>query len=322
MTDQYLVEAFIEMILAERGASANTVSAYRRDLEKYFSFLKSQNRSTLDVGQTDCEAFLSALAKGGLSPASQARMLSTLRQFHQFLFSDQLRNDDPTGLIAAPKKIRPLPKILSVDEVDRLIGTAAQLAEKPGSAASRLRHLRNYALLETLYATGMRVSELLGLPVSAARSKEQFLLIKGKGDKERLVPLSQAAKNALGDYLLALEQVQKEKNNKWQGEAFLFGAKTGNKKAEPKKPELMKRQVFARNLKDLAIAAGIAPARVSPHVLRHAFASHLLQNGADLRSVQQLLGHSDISTTQIYTHVLDERLRKLVENHHPLAHAG
>jgi len=222
--------------------------------------------------------------------------LSSVRQFHKFLFAEGVRSDDPTAPIDAPKQQRPLPKILSVEEVDRLIRQIEDEAAKTHKPAQKLRILRLNALLETLYATGMRVSELVGLPARAAQSDGRFLMIIGKGNKERLVPLSDRSKRAMQAYLTELE-----KNEGAQEEGFLFPSNAAEGH--------FTRQAFARDLKDLAIRAGLAPSRVSPHVLRHAFASHLLQNGADLRAVQQLLGHSDISTTQIYTHVLDERLR-------------
>jgi integrase/recombinase XerD len=244
----------------------------------------------------------------GLSASTQARILSSLRQFHKFLFAENLRGDDPTAPVDAPKARRPLPKVLSVGEVDRLILACEEAAgrARPGSL-SGLRALRMNALLETLYATGMRVSELVSLPVAAARTDGRFLIITGKGNKERLVPLSERAKTAMQAHLAGMQSC----GIPIEGSGYLFPANSQSGH--------FTRQAFARDLKDVAISAEIAPSRVSPHVLRHAFASHLLQNGADLRAVQQLLGHSDISTTQIYTHVLDERLRELVENHHPLA---
>ncbi|MGB7286458.1 MAG: site-specific tyrosine recombinase XerD [Salaquimonas sp.] len=307
--DHYLAESFLEMMSAERGASPNTLSAYRRDLIRYYDHLGNQGKTVKNAGTETIRTFLGSISQEGLSSASQARILSSVRQFHKFLFAENERSDDPTASVDAPKMQRPLPKILSVAEVDQLIRKAEDLTlVKPGSS-DQLRALRMNALLETLYATGMRVSELVSLPFSAARSDGRFLMITGKGNKERLVPLSERSKQAMAAYLRVLQR-----NDASGDEKYLFPAQSAQGH--------FTRQAFGRDLKDLAIKARIAPARVSPHVLRHAFASHLLQNGADLRAVQQLLGHSDISTTQIYTHVLDERMRELVEDHHPLAKLG
>ncbi len=306
--DGHLFEAFLEMMSAERGASSNTLAAYRRDLARYGSWLVAHGAAGTTCQSDKIRGFLGSIEAEGLSPATQARVLSSVRQFHKFLYSEGLRSDDPTASIDAPKSLRPLPKVLSVAEVDQLIRACEDetRAARPGTSG-RLRALRLHALLETLYATGMRVSELVSLPLSAARQDGRFLMITGKGNKERLVPLSERSKNAMQKWLGELTQ---EKPQNGEG-PFLFPASSQS--------GYFTRQAFARDLKDLAIRSGLAPSRVSPHVLRHAFASHLLQNGADLRSVQQLLGHSDISTTQIYTHVMDERLRELVEEHHPLA---
>lgn len=304
--DRMLVESFLEMMSAERGSSENTLAAYRRDLDRYLAHLVRLKSSVERSSDETIRSFLRVVSDEGLSSGSQARLLSCVRQFHKFLFSEGLRDDDPTGPVDAPKTSRPLPKVLSAKEVDALIGAAEKLAvDAKGSKAARAK--RMLALLETLYATGMRVSELVGLPASAAGSDGRFLMITGKGNKERLVPLTNRAKEAMQSYLLTLgAEADKQ--------TFLFPASSASGH--------LTRQAFGRDLKDLAVVAGIKPSRVSPHVLRHAFASHLLQNGADLRAVQQLLGHSDISTTQIYTHVLDERMRQLVEDHHPLAKAG
>lgn len=309
--DASLIEAFLEMMSAERGASTNTLAAYRRDLERYGGYLTRARCAVLDVQTGQIRSFLADANTEGLSAATQARLLSSVRQFHKFLYAENLRGDDPTASVDRPRTTRPLPKVLSVAEVDQLIGTAENEAEnaKPGSAKG-VRALRTRALLETLYATGMRVSELVSLPLTAAREEGRFLMITGKGSKERLVPLSARSKAAMAAWLAALGAGRSGTGTAGD-ERFLFPAAS--------KEGHFTRQAFARDLKDLAIRSGIAPSRISPHVLRHAFASHLLQNGADLRSVQQLLGHSDISTTQIYTHVLDERLRELVEEHHPLA---
>lgn len=310
--DALLAESFLEMMSAERGASANTLDAYRRDIERYLGFLTDSGSGSIQCGSETVRQFLGTVSASGAAASTQARILSTVRQFHKFLYGDGLRGDDPTAVVDAPKQSRPLPKILSIEEVDRLIVTAeAEAAQRGGSPGSALRCLRMLALLETLYASGLRVSELVALPRTAAKGDNPFLTVTGKGNKERLVPLSARARKALDRYSCALEEQEEDSR---EASPFLFPAAS--------KEGHLTRQAFARDLKDLAIRAGLAPSRMSPHVLRHAFASHLLQNGADLRAVQQLLGHADISTTQIYTHVLDERLRELVESHHPLAKAS
>ena len=294
---------------AERGASANTLAAYRRDLAALSRAFVQKRESSKTCKSQDIRAFLGSVEDEGLSASSQARILSSVRQFHKFLFAENLRGDDPTASIDAPKPQRPLPKVLSVGEVDQLLRVCEDEAANARQGASAgLKALRMNALLETLYATGMRVSELVSMPISAARTDGRFLMITGKGNKERMVPLSDRAKKAMQAYLAGLKACNIEIGS-GRISCFRQISQSGH----------FTRQAFARDLKEVAIRAGIAPSRVSPHVLRHAFASHLLQNGADLRAVQQLLGHSDISTTQIYTHVLDERLRELVEAHHPLA---
>ncbi|MCL6708627.1 site-specific tyrosine recombinase XerD [Pseudomonas sp. R2.Fl] len=299
------IEAFLEMMSAERGAAANTLAAYERDLTDLREFLTSRKAGIATVGSGELSAYIADLAKRGFEPTSQARRLSSMRQFFKFLYAEGLRGDDPTSILDAPKKQRPLPKTLSVEEVERLLALASEEAGEPGKA--RLQKLRLLALLELLYATGMRVSELVALPASVLSRQEGFLLIRGKGNKERLVPLSRPATQALTAYGRALaEETRQGGESPW-----LFPAAS--------KEGYLPRQVFARELKELAARAGLPSAAVSPHVLRHAFASHLLQNGADLRVVQELLGHSDISTTQIYTHVLEERLRQVVQTYHPLA---
>ena len=295
------------MMSAERGAARNTLSAYERDLASYGETLATAGESFSGVTASSIQKHLSGLAATGMSASTQARHLSAIRQFHKFLFAEGIRSDDPTATIDSPKTGRPLPKVLSVEEVDQLIGRAQQeAAAQAGSHARRLRAARLYCLLELIYATGMRVSELVGLPSSSANVSERFLSILGKGNKERIVPLSERARQAIQTYVDHRKSVGKQKQNR---HLFPASSKDGH----------FTRQAFGRDLKDLAVRCGIEPKRVSPHVLRHAFASHLLQNGADLRSVQQLLGHADISTTQIYTHVLDERLKQLVTEHHPLA---
>ncbi|CAN7501064.1 site-specific tyrosine recombinase XerD [Rhizobium sp. LjRoot258] len=302
------VEAFLEMMSAERGAAANTLSSYERDLDDLHAFLNGKGVRLMDAASADLSAYLSSLAAQGFKPSSQARRLAAMRQFYKFLYAEGLRTDDPTGVLDAPKKGRALPKTMGVDEVGRLLEQAETEAQDP--APGQLQRLRMLALLELLYATGMRVSELVSLPARVLDQDGRFLMIRGKGNKERLVPLSQSAIAALKLYgrMLAAENAAA---NVQQESAWLFPAAS--------KQGYLPRQVFARDLKNLASRAGLTPSMISPHVMRHAFASHLLANGADLRVVQELLGHSDISTTQIYTHVLEERLQQLVQTHHPLA---
>ena len=300
------VESFLEMMSAERGAAVNTLQSYERDLEDAKSFLNERGVRLTEATPDDLRAYLGHLAKQGFAASSQARRLSALRQFFKFLYGEGLRGDDPTGILDAPKKGRSLPKTLSVDDVTRLISRAETEAGEPGG--NLLMKRRMHLLVELLYATGMRVSELVSLPASVLAQTGRFLVVKGKGNKERLVPLSRAAVSAMEAYGEAL--AAEIKDDPAPG-LFLFPSEG--------KEGFLPRQVFARDLKALAGAAGLRADKVSPHVLRHAFASHLLQNGADLRVVQELLGHSDISTTQIYTHVLDERLKSMVRDLHPLS---
>ncbi len=302
------VESFLEMMSAERGAAANTLASYERDLEDACSFLDSRGVKAIEAGSEDLRAYLAHLSRQGFMASSQARRLSALRQFYKFLYAEGLRGDDPTGVLDAPKKARSLPKTLSVDDVSRLIAQAETEAQAAGP--NQLARQRMHALIELLYATGMRVSELVSLPASVLAQNGRFLVIRGKGNKERLVPLSRSAITAVATYGASLA-AETAANEKAEDSPWLFPSSG--------KAGYLPRQVFARDLKDLAARAGIRVATISPHVLRHAFASHLLANGADLRAVQELLGHSDISTTQIYTHVLEERLHPLVQNHHPLA---
>ena len=303
------VEAFLEMMSAERGAAVNTLQSYERDLEDASSHLRTLGTGLTAATPDDLRTYLAHLSGQGFKPSSQARRLSALRQFYKFLYAEGMRGDDPTGILDAPKKGRSLPKTLSVEDVSRLIGQAESEAASGGP--DHLAKLRMHALIELLYATGMRVSELVSLPASVLAQNGRFLVIRGKGNKDRLVPLSQAAIRAMRAYgeALAEEMAREEAGNRESPWLFPSSGKQG----------FLPRQVFARDLKSLAARAGIRVATISPHVLRHAFASHLLANGADLRAVQELLGHSDISTTQIYTHVLEERLHQLVQNHHPLA---
>jgi integrase/recombinase XerD len=302
------VEAFLEMMSAERGAATNTLTSYEHDLDDLHSFLNGRSVRLTEAASPDLSAYLASLVARGFKTSSQARRLAAMRQFYKFLYAEGLRTDDPTGILDAPKKGRPLPKTMGVDEVGRLLEQAEQEAQDP--ATGQLQRLRMLALLELLYATGMRVSELVSLTARVLDQEGRFLIIRGKGNKERLVPLSQSAIAALKLYgsMMAAENAAAKHP---QESRWLFPAAS--------KEGYLARQVFARDLKNLAIRAGLTPSMISPHVMRHAFASHLLANGADLRVVQELLGHSDISTTQIYTHVLEERLQQLVQTHHPLA---
>ena len=305
---------FLDMSAAERGASANTLAAYGRDLEDYEAFLGTQGVDATSAQTSDIRAYLAELSARGLASASVARKLSALRQFHRFLYVENHRGDDPAAVLEGPRRTRPLPKVLSLDEVTRLIETAhARAGEAVPSLQESARRARVACFVELLYATGLRVSELAALPASAATAKGDAIIVRGKGAKERLVPLGEAAKVAMRAYRAALEAVRAAKpKDKGPAEAarwlFPSGAASGH----------ITRQQVALDLKDLALVAGLDPATLSPHVLRHAFASHLLAHGADLRIVQTLLGHTDISTTQIYTHVLDERLKSLVRDLHPL----
>ena len=298
------IEAFLEMMSAERGASDNTLSSYRRDLEDAAEHVSGRLG---DATTADIRAYLDNIAARGFAATSQARKLSALRQFFKFLYAEGLRPDDPTGTLDSPRKDRPLPRTMSEAETGRLLDRAAQEAgDSAANDGARLAARRLHALVEVLYATGLRVSELVSLPLAVARRDERFFIVRGKGNKERMVPLSEKARTAMRAWLDERKRIPALADSPWLFPAL---SESGH----------LSRQVFGRELKGLAARTGISSAKISPHVLRHAFASHLLQNGADLRAVQQLLGHSDISTTQIYTHVLEERLVRLVNEHHPLA---
>lgn len=303
-SNETLIELFLDMIAAERGASANTIDAYRRDLTDFSADLAKAKESIVAADSDALRAHLGRLTKRGLATASVARRLSAIRQLYRFLYSEGHRGDDPGAVIEGPKRGRSLPKVLTIKQVDGLL-TQAREGIKAEAKSERLRAARLNCLLEVLYATGLRVSELVALPEAAARRDQRMLVIRGKGGRERLVPLNDQAKRTMTDYL-ALRAEAKLDKSKWLFPSF---GESGH----------LSRQHFARELKTLAAAAGLKASQVSPHVLRHAFASHLLQNGADLRVVQTLLGHADISTTQIYTHVLEERLKSLVRDLHPLA---
>ena len=304
-SDDRLRELFLDMLAAERGAAANTLVAYRRDLDDFAAYLAGTGRRIADATSDHLRGYLAELAKRGFKATSLARRLSAIRQLYRFLFAEGHRKDDPAAVLEGPRRGQSLPKVLTVAEVDRLL-EAARAARDADDASrlERIRAARMICLLEVLYATGLRVSELVTLPASAARPAQQMLIVRGKGDKERMVPLNDPAKRAMADYLGLLAEAGRAAS-KWLFPSF---GESGH----------LTRQHFGRELKELAVAAGLSASKVSPHVLRHAFASHLLQHGADLRSVQMLLGHADISTTQIYTHVLEERLKSLVRDLHPL----
>jgi integrase/recombinase XerD len=300
------IELFLDMLSAERGAAPNTLAAYARDLSEFAAFFSKRGAVLRDVGTGEIREFLHDVAARGLTASSQARKLSAIRQFFKFLHAEGLRRDNPATAIDSPKRQRPLPKIMSVEDVDGLLEATRAWAGM-AKGAEILRALRAHALLEVLYATGLRVSELVALPSDVVHTGQRVLLVTGKGGRERMVPLTNAACDALATYREALERASAAPS------PWLFPTRS--------KQGHLTRQRFAQELKGLALRAGLDPKRLSPHVLRHAFASHLLERGADLRAVQQLLGHADISTTQIYTHVLEERLRSLVQEHHPLAGA-
>lgn len=302
-----LIESFLDMIAAERGGAKNTIEAYARDLSDYAARLGASGKTPLEATSDDIRAYLIWLERRGLKAASSGRKLSSIRQFHRFLVGEGRRRDDPAAIIEGPQRGRGLPKTLSIAEVDHLLAVSKEgLDDEARPAGERLRALRTASLIELLYATGLRVSELVSLPKGIARGKEPLIPVRGKGGRDRLAPISSAARTAISAYRALLEKTQPgAAAGPW---LFPADSESGH----------LTRQAFARDLKACAAAAGIASARISPHVLRHAFASHLLQNGADLRVVQELLGHADISTTQIYTHVLDERLKSMVRDLHPL----
>jgi integrase/recombinase XerD len=304
-TDERLIALYLDMLAAERGAGKNTLAAYGRDLEDVAQFLAGTGRSVATAKTDDLRAYLADLSRRGLRVTTAARRLSAIKQLYRFLYAEGRRGDDPAAVLEGPKRERNLPKTLTLAEVDKLLNAAVNCDAK-AAPAGRLRAARLACLLEILYATGLRVSELVALPMSAARKDARVIVVRGKGNKERLVPLGEAAKRSMVAYLDLLARSERDARSKWLFPSF---GESGH----------LTRQHFARELKALAGAAGLRPAQVSPHVLRHAFASHLLHNGADLRVVQTLLGHADISTTQIYTHVLEERLKSLVRDLHPLA---
>lgn len=302
------LEDFLAMLASERGAAANTLDAYRRDLSEFLAFLDHRAIAPRAVTRPLVRRFMEGLATAGSAPATRARKLSALRRYFRFLLAEGVIAEDPTEGVEGPKKIAPLPKILSVAEVDRLLETAERRVEG-STGRDRARALRLCCLLEMLYATGMRVTELVSLPRTVLDGDPRVLTIRGKGGRQRLVPLNAAARAALDRYL-AMGEDAEDGLSPMLRTKYLFPSRGAEGH--------LTRQRLGQELKELALTAGLDPERVSPHVLRHAFASHLLDRGADLRSVQKLLGHADIATTQIYTHVLEERLRTVVLTHHPL----
>ena len=311
-SDAKLIDLFLDMLAAEQGAGSNTLEAYRRDLSDLTEFLSRSRQSFAVVETQTLRDYLADLDTRGFKSSSIARRLSAIRHLFRFLLNERLRSDNPSAILSGPKRGRALPKVLSIADVDRMLTRAKELAQaSDASALQRLRRIRLYCLLEVLYATGLRVSELVALPHSAARRDARMIVVRGKGNKERLVPLNEASRQAMTDYLAAMDILRPETRKNTATSKWLFPSfgESGH----------LTRQHFARDLKELAVSAGLAARLVSPHVLRHAFASHLLHNGADLRIVQTLLGHTDISTTQIYTHVVEERLKSLVRDLHPLA---
>jgi integrase/recombinase XerD len=297
--DEKLIDLFLDMLAAEQGAGDNTLDAYRRDLTDFSEFLRQAGQNFAGAGTDVLRDYLADLDTRGFKSSSVARRLSAMRHLFRFLLNERIRGDDPAAILSGPKRGRGLPKVLSIADVDRMLTRAKDLTEaENASPQARLRAMRLYCLL-------------VALPLSASRRDARMIVVRGKGNKERLVPLNEASRQAMADYLAAIEALKPEKKKGAAPSKWLFPSfgESGH----------LTRQHFARDLKELAAASGLAPRLVSPHVLRHAFASHLLHNGADLRIVQTLLGHTDISTTQIYTHVVEERLKSLVRDLHPLA---
>ncbi|MFZ7090687.1 site-specific tyrosine recombinase XerD [Primorskyibacter sp. 2E233] len=306
MSARFWISNFLEAMAAERGAAANTLAAYERDLSHVEDWLGDHGRDFTSAQKSDVEAYLVHCDEQGLSRATRARRLSAIKQLYRFAFDEGLRADNPAVQIAGPGRDKRLPKTLSVEEVDRLLDAAKAHGRTEGD------RLRNACLMQVLYATGMRVTELVSLPLAAARGDPRMLLIRGKGGKERMVPLSPPARDALALWLAVRDE--QEDIARMAGKAassFLFPsrAKAGH----------LTRHAFYMLIKEFAVEGGVSPDKVTPHTLRHAFATHLLANGADLLAIQTLLGHADVATTEIYTHVLEERLKELVLDHHPLA---
>lgn len=300
------IETFLDAQAAELDASENTLLAYGRDLIDFAGWLNDRGPSFVEASRTDVEDYLIHCDDLGLASSTRARRLSAVKQLYRFAYEEGWREDNPAIQIKGPGRKKSLPKTLSVEEVDRLLGAAQT------SARSQEDRLRNTCLMELLYATGMRVTELVTLPVAAARGDPRMLLVRGKGGKERMVPLAASARDAVAVWIDTRDEMDATAQSKGKPTSkFLFPSRS--------KDGHLTRHRFYMLIKELAAAGGVDPAKVTPHTLRHAFATHLLANGADLRAIQTLLGHADISTTEIYTHVLDERLKELVLDHHPLA---
>lgn len=301
------IAVFLEAQSAEAGAARNTIAAYGRDLLDFTAFAAAKGHDLMALDRGAVEDWLIRLEAEGLAKATRARRLSAVKQFYRFAYDEGWRVDNPTLQISGPGKAQRLPKTLSIEEVEALLEAGRDQGRSPAE------QIRNRCLMELLYATGMRVSELVGLPIAAARGNPVMLMVRGKGDKERMVPLSPPAREALAAWLVTRDAAEDAARiaRRLPPSRYLFpsSGKEGH----------LTRQAFHALLKEIALAAGLDPARVTPHVLRHAFATHLLQGGADLRVIQTLLGHADLSTTEIYTHVLEERLKALVLEHHPLA---
>ena len=292
------IEAFLEMMVAERGASANTIQAYQRDLTDLNGFLSTKNISLQKAKLADLENYLHSVAKQMMSPKTQARRLSAIHEFYRFLYSEDIIKKNPADYLQAPKTGKSLPKYLTEKEINALIVVAEQ------------SNKRMYVLLEILYASGMRVSELVGLPLQSVTRDNQTITIIGKGNKERIVPLNKSAQKALDNWLFQRElSLKRGRTSKW---LFPSTGKSGH----------LTRDGFFKKLKEIATIANVDYTKVSPHVFRHSFASHLIANDADLRTVQKMLGHADIATTEIYTHILQDRLKKTVEKSHPLAYSN
>ncbi|MFC3167894.1 site-specific tyrosine recombinase XerD [Paracoccus fontiphilus] len=312
IADHRAISAFLDAKAAESGSAQNTMLAYGRDLRDLSDWLAARRATLADLTRERVEDYLTHCDAQGLSRATRARRLSSIRQFSRFALEEGWREDDPAIRIVGPGKAKRLPKTLGRDEIEALLAAAPQIGR------SETEQARNLCLIELLYATGMRVSELVSLPVAACRGDPRVLLIRGKGSKERMVPLTPPARRALSHWLALRDAAPKNsalgRLVAGKGARWLFPA--------PGAVGHMPRQTFGRLLNDMAVRAGVLPSRVTPHVIRHAFATHLLEGGADLRSIQTLLGHADLGTTEIYTHVLDDRMRDLVLTHHPLARRG
>lgn len=307
--DHGWISGFLDAIASEQGAAENTQTSYGRDLKDAADWLDHRGLDFARAERADFEAYLTSLDDQGLAPSTRARRLSSLKQLYRFAYEEGWRDANPVVQIKGPARAQRLPKTMSMEDVDRLLATAQTHGKRNAD------RLRNTCLMQILYATGLRVTELVSLPVSAVRGDPQMILVRGKGGKERMVPLSPPARAAIKAWLAHRDAVEDaaRQDTGAKPSAFLFPSrgKSGH----------LTRVRFFTLIKELALAANLDPAKITPHTLRHAFATHLLQNGADLRAIQTLLGHADIATTEIYTHILDERLKSLVLDHHPLAKA-